>query len=83
MKRIASNASGQTMPKRFKAIWGEKRPPKTLGRPAATADADSESGDEGAGRDKDLYALDVMRDRGLIGEDEYRRRRAQIEAGKP
>ena len=68
------------MPKRFKAIWGEKRSPKTLGRPAASAEADSESGDEGAGRDKDLYALDVMRERGLISEEDYRRRKAKIEA---
>ena len=67
------------MPKRFKAIWGEKRPPKSLGRPAASAEADSESGDEGAGRDKDLYALKVMRERGLISEEDYARRRAKIE----
>lgn len=69
------------MPKRFKAIWGEKRPPKSLGRPAASAEADSESGNEGAGREKDLYALKVMRERGLISEEDYRRRRAKIEAG--
>ncbi len=68
------------MPKRFKPIWGDKRPPKSLGRPAASAEADSESGDEGAGRDRDLYALDVMRKRGLISEAEYERRKAQIEA---
>ena len=67
------------MPKRFKAIWGEKRPPKTLGRPAASAEADSESGNEGAGRDKDLYALEVMRERGLISEEEYARRKAALE----
>ena len=67
------------MPKRFKPIWGDKRPPKSLGRPAASAEADSESGVEGAGRDKDLYALDVMRKRGLISEEEYARRRAKIE----
>jgi hypothetical protein len=70
------------MPKRFRSPWGDKRPPKTLGRPAASAEADSESGDEGAdGGDKDLYALDVMRKRGLISEEDYRRRRAKIEAG--
>lgn len=69
------------MPKRFKPIWGGKRPPRTLGRPAASAEADSESGDEGAnGRDKDLYALDVMRERGLISEEEFQRRKDQIEA---
>ena len=67
------------MPKRFKAIWGEKRPPKSLGRPAASAETDSESGDEGAGRDKDLYALKVMRERGLISEEDYERRKAKIE----
>ena len=71
------------MPKRFKAIWGEKRPPKTLGRPAASAEADSESGDEGAARDKDLYALEVMRERGLISEEDYRRRKARLEEDGP
>ncbi len=71
------------MPKRFKPIWGDKRPPRSLGRPAASAEADSESGDEGAGRDRDLYALDVMRQRGLISEEEYERRKAQIEDGGP
>lgn len=68
------------MPKRFKSPWGDKRPPKTLGRPAASAETDSESGDEGVGRAKNLYALNVMRDRGLIGEEEYQRRKAMIEA---
>jgi len=69
------------MPKRFKPIWGGKRPPRTLGRPAASAEADSESGDEGAnGRDKDLFALTVMRERGLISEEEFQRRKDQIEA---
>ncbi len=71
------------MPKRFKPIWGDKRPPRSLGRPAASAEADSESGDEGAGSDKDLYALDVMRKRGLISEEEYERRKAQIKDGGP
>lgn len=68
------------MPKRFKAPWGGKRPPKTLGRPAASAEADSETGNEGGGVEKDLYALDVMRERGLISEEDYRRRKAQIDA---
>ena len=64
------------MPKRFKSPWGDKRPSKTLGRPAASAEADSESGDEGAGGgDKELYALDVMRKRGLISEEDYLRRK--------
>lgn len=67
------------MPKRFKPIWGGKRPPKSLGRPAASAEADSESGNEGVDRAKDLYALEVMRERGLIGEEEYRRRKVKIE----
>ena len=68
------------MPKRFKPIWGDKRPPRSLGRPAASAETDSESGDEGvAGRDKELYALNVMRERGLISEEEYQRRKDQIE----
>ncbi len=68
------------MPKRLKGLWRQKQAPKTLGRPAASADADSESGNEGAGSgDKDLYALDAMRERGLISEDEYRRRKAKIE----
>lgn len=66
------------MPKRFKSLWGDKCPPKSLGRPAASAEADSESGDEGAGRDKDLYALNVMRERGLISEEEYERRKSAL-----
>lgn len=67
------------MPKRFKGLWEQKQAPKNRGRPAASAEADSESGNEGAGSgEKDLYALDVMRERGLIGEDEYLRRRAKI-----
>ncbi len=70
------------MPKRFKSIWGDKRPAKTRGRPAASAEADSESGDEGAGRDKHLYALEVMRKRGLIGDEEYERRKAQLDGKK-
>lgn len=69
------------MLKRLKALWGEKQPPKDRGHPAASADTDSESGDEGAGSgEKDLYALNVMRERGLINEDEYRQRKAKIEA---
>ncbi len=68
------------MPKRFKPISGERQPPRTLGRPAASAETDSESGDEGAhGRDKDLFALNVMRERGLISEEEFQRRKDQIE----
>ena len=70
------------MPRRFKAIRGERRPPRTLGRPAASAEADSESGDDGAGRDKDLYALEVMRKRGLISDEDYARRKAKIEASE-
>lgn len=70
------------MPKRFKDLWVGKRTPQTRGRPAASAEADSESGNEGAGSgDKDLYALDVMRERGLISEEEFQRQRARIKTG--
>lgn len=66
------------MPKRIRPIWGDEKPAKTLGSPAASAETDSESGNEGAGRDKDLYALEVMRDRGLISEETYERRKAAL-----
>lgn len=56
------------------------KPAKTLGSPAACAETDSESGNEGADAAKDLYALDIMRKRGLMSEEEYRRRKARIEA---
>ena len=71
------------MPKRFRPIWGKDKPARTLGRPAASAETDSESGNEGVDRAKDLHALEVMRDRGLISEEEYRRRKAKIEATDP
>jgi len=49
------------------------------GRPgAANSAADAESGSEGladaAAAEKDLFALNVMRDRGLMDEETYRRR---------
>ena len=50
-------------------------------RPAiAGADVDTESGTEGAvGTDKDIFALKVMRDRGLISQAEYERRLTALE----
>ncbi len=52
---------------------------RPLSRPgAAMAMTDAESGEEGAGPERDLYALKVMRDRGLISQDDYDRRRAEI-----
>ncbi len=53
-----------------------RRPPA---RPAAASSAtDSESAEDGAGTDRDLFALKVMRDRGLIPAELYERRRAEI-----
>lgn len=54
------------------------KPAKTLGSPAASAETDSESGTEGGDARKDLFALDAMLKRGLISEEEYRRRRENI-----
>lgn len=48
---------------------------------AAMAVTDAESGEEGAGPERDLYALKVMRDRGLISRDDYDRRCAEILGG--
>ena len=50
-------------------------------RPAiAGAAVDAESGTDGPGEtDKAIYALKVMRNRGLISETEYRQRRAALE----
>ena len=49
-------------------------------RPAiAGADVDTESGTEGAVEtDKAIFALKVMRDRGLISKADYERRRAAL-----
>lgn len=64
---------------------------KSLGRdkrftePAASsAIADTESGSEGAPAEsveRSLFALKALYDRGLIPEDDYRRRKAALEAG--
>jgi hypothetical protein len=59
----------------FKPIWGKSR----VKRPGITsASTDTESGEEGAGTERDLYALDVMFKRGLIPKEEYDRRRAEL-----
>jgi hypothetical protein len=73
------------MTRGFKSVWGEK--PSTRRAPSATtAGTDAESGNDGGGEDggigQALHALDAMFKRGLIPEEEYRRRRAQIKAGK-
>ncbi len=53
-------------------------------RPAAAAlVTDAESGNDGAGLNRDLFALKVMADRGLIPPDEYERRRAEMLSGTP
>lgn len=50
--------------------------------PAASSGvADGESGDDGADADRDRFALKVMRDRGLIGEEEYQARLRDLDAG--
>jgi hypothetical protein len=59
----------------YKPIWGKGR----VKRPGITSAAtDSESGEEGAGPERDLYALEVMYKRGLIPKEEYERRRAEL-----
>ena len=45
---------------------------------AATAAADAESGTEPADVERDLYALKVLRDRGLIPPEEYEARRREL-----
>lgn len=51
---------------------------KTPGGIAAPA-TDSETGDGGdTGIDRDLFALKVMRDRGLMSEADYQARRAEL-----
>lgn len=69
----------------FKSVWGEK-PSKRRQTSATTASTDAESGNDGGGEDggvgQALFALDAMFRRGLIPEEEYRRRRARIGAGK-
>ena len=46
---------------------------------AASTEADAESGQLGAGRRQALYALEVMRKRGLIGQADYEARKKAIE----
>jgi hypothetical protein len=55
-----------------------KRRPATVRPGAAVARTDAESGEEGAGPERDLYALKVMLDRGLISQADYDRRRAEL-----
>ncbi len=62
-----------------------KQDPKSVFRRpgAATGTVDEESGNEGAPAEelaRQLYALQVMRDRGLLPEADYQRRRAALEA---
>lgn len=80
---VRSFDDGTLMPKRFKAIWGDKTPARSEARPAASADADAESGtagdNEAEDRRKALFALKAMRDRGLMSAAEYERRRAALE----
>ena len=74
------------MTRRFKPIWGEA--PRTPRRPALRPGAaamvtDGESGDQGVDRqpgiDKAaLRALQVMRDRGLLTQEEYDARRDEL-----
>ena len=44
---------------------------------------DTESGNDDAGVDRELYALKAMYDRGLIPQDVYESRRAELMAGSP
>ncbi|MBV6633024.1 MAG: hypothetical protein KI792_08335 [Alphaproteobacteria bacterium] len=57
--------------------------PKPFSRPAAASGfADTESGNEGDSTDKEIYALKAMHERGLIPEDEFKTRLAELEAEK-
>ncbi|MCB9960176.1 MAG: SHOCT domain-containing protein [Rhodospirillaceae bacterium] len=54
----------------------------------SSAETDSESGGDGdEGVERDLFALKVMRDRGLISQTDYDTRRAELlgeaQAGRP
>ena len=62
----------------FTPIWGKSRV-KAPRRPGITSAAtDNESGDDAAGTERDLYALEVMYKRGLIPKEEYEKRRAEL-----
>ena len=62
----------------FAPIWGKSRI-KAPRRPGVTSAAtDSESGDDRAGVERDLYALDTLYRRGLIPKNEYEKRRAEL-----
>lgn len=76
------------MAKRFTTVWGDAgRQPaaRVAARPAAGADADAESGTGDDTLRQSLRALRVMRDRGLMSEEEYERHRADAaaRAGRP
>lgn len=66
------------MTKRFISVWSDGHRPRT--RVAVTnAATDTESGTEGTDDlDASLRALKVMLDRGLIGADDYDRRRRSL-----
>jgi hypothetical protein len=75
---------GTDVKNRFTSVWGEERAKKPSSRPAvASAAADSESGTEGGDSTRQsLRALKVMHDRGLMTDQEYEIRKAEILAGK-
>ncbi|MEM6902730.1 MAG: hypothetical protein AAF556_05790 [Pseudomonadota bacterium] len=55
--------------------------PKQFTRPAAASGfADTESGNEGDSVAKEIYALKAMHERGLIPDDEFQARLAELEA---
>ena len=59
--------------------WGHGRARPRTG--AATGAADAESGTEPADLERDLYALKVLLDRGLIPLEEYEARRDELTGG--
>jgi hypothetical protein len=75
---------GTDVKNRFTSVWGEERAKKPSSRPAvASAAADSESGTEGGDSTRQsLRALKVMHDCGLMTDQEYEIRKAEILAGK-
>ena len=75
--------------RRLVNVFSETDKPALFSTPAASSGhADTETGTEHAANDKAeqvrqaLFALDAMRERGLIPERDYARRRAEIEAGR-
>lgn len=67
------------MADRFKPVWaGETQKPRRPQPAAASSTTDAESGAEQATAGQELRALQAMRDRGHLSEEDHERRRAAI-----